>query len=297
MKIVHSYWSKPSIVEGKIMSEKTYGGWREKKYEYMSWALSCLTFKKIYPNIELVTDVAGKKLLIDQLQLPYKSVKVELDCLNKYPRKLWAIGKLFAYSIQNKPFIHVDNDIFIWEKFSPEIENAPLIAQHVDDEEDHYHTAIKNLKKYNIQILPILIKDFEKLKRFNASNAGIIGGTNNTFFKEFAKEAFCFIDSQLGQIDKNLSGSSYAIIYEQYLYSALARKRNIKISHLFEGEEKKTMDLVNFMNKYAEKKYVHLYSSSKFFPEYCRELEHQLLLEYPEYHQKIISLIADEHSY
>ncbi len=294
MKIVQSYWSKPSIVEGKENGEKTHGGWREKKYEYMSWALSCLTFNKLYPTIELVTDVAGKKLLIDQLQLPYKSVKVVLDCLNKYPKKLWAIGKLYAYGIQNEPFIHVDNDIFIWEKFGPEIENAPLVAQHVDDKEDHYHTAIKNLKKQHIEIPETLTNDLKMFKRFDASNAGIIGGNDIVFFKEFVKEAFHFIDANLAQVDKNLNGSSYAILYEQYLFSALARKHTIKIQHLFEGEDKKSMDLVNFMNKYARKKYVHMYSISKFYPEYCRELEHQLLLEYPEYHQRIISLIADE---
>lgn len=296
MKIVHSYWSKPSIINKESYSEKAFGGWRHKKYEYMSWALSCLTFKKWYPNIELVTDLAGKELLIDQLQLPYKSVKVELDVLNKYPEQLWAVGKLFAYGLQDKPFIHVDNDIFIWEKFSPNIENAPLVAQHMDEIEDHYHTAIAHLKENKIEIPSLLEEDLKKFKRFNASNAGIIGGNDIAFFQEYVKEAFHFIDSQFDKLHKGLNGSSYAILYEQYLYSAMARKKNIDIRHLFEGEEKKSMDLVNFMNKYGEKKYVHLYSSSKFFPEYCRELEHQLLVAYPEYHKRIISLIADEYS-
>ena len=132
MKIIHSYWSKPALYTGKGVKEKTFGGWPSKKYEYMSWALSCLSFKKFYPNIELITDAYGKKTLVDELQLPYTSVKIELDVLNKYPTQLWALGKLHAYSLQEEPFIHVDNDIFIWRKFDDEIENAHLIAQHVD---------------------------------------------------------------------------------------------------------------------------------------------------------------------
>ncbi len=294
MKIIQSYWSKPSRINKASFNDKAYGGWRHKKYEYMSWALSCLTLKKFYPDIEVVTDLAGKKLLIDQLELPYKNVRIELDCLDKYPEELWAVGKLLAYGLQDEPFIHVDNDIFIWEKFSAKIEKAQLVAQHVDDEETHYNFAMDHLKTNNIQIPSILLKDLRRYNKYNASNAGIIGGNNIDFFKEYVKEAFDFIDSQFGKTHKTIIGSSCAIIYEQYLYSALARKNTIKICHLFEEKEKKTMNLVNFMNKYGRKKYVHLYSFSKFFPEYCRELEHQLLLEYPEYHERIISLIKDE---
>ncbi len=294
MKIVHSYWSKPSRVNKANFNEKAFGGWRHKKYEYMSWALSCLTLKKFYPNIEIVTDLDGKKLLIDQLRLPYTNVRVELDYLNKYPHQLWALGKLFAYGLQEEPFIHVDNDIFIWEKFDNSIEKAQLVAQHVDDDETHYHFAMDHLKANNIQIPSVLIEDLKKYNKFNSSNAGIIGGNNISFFKEYVENSFKFINSQLGKTNKNIKGSSYAIIYEQYLYSALARRNNIGIRHLFEGMEKKSMDLVNFMNKYGERKYVHLYSFAKFFPEYCRELEHQLLFEYPEYHERIISLIKDK---
>ena len=288
MKIVHSFWSKPSIVIDNGTNEKTFGGWRHKRYQYMSWALSCLTFKRYYPNIELVTDLAGKKILIDQLKLPYTSVKVELDCLNTYPEKLWALGKLFAYGLQNEPFIHVDNDIFIWEKFNDEIEKAQLLAQHVDDEEGHYSFAIKHLKERGMIFPSVIQTDLEIYNRFNASNAGIIGGNNIDFFKEYVKLAFEFVDANFNKIDKTLIGASYAIIYEQYLYSALAREKNIKIELFLKGKENNIINLVNFMNKYGKKKYVHLQSSSKFFFEYCRELEHQLLLEFPEYHERII---------
>ena len=45
-----------------------------------------------------------------------------LDELNDYPIELWAIGKLYAYGLQNEPFLHVDNDTFIWSRFSNKIE-------------------------------------------------------------------------------------------------------------------------------------------------------------------------------
>ncbi len=74
MKIVHSYWSKPNLIQKK--ASQNLGGWTHRAFNYMSWALSCLKFKEFYPNIELVTDQKGKELLIDRLGLPYTSVKV-----------------------------------------------------------------------------------------------------------------------------------------------------------------------------------------------------------------------------
>lgn len=294
MKIVHSYWSKPTNMTGTRFNEKFSGGWRHKKYEYMSWALSCLTHKKYYENIELVTDLAGKTILVDKLKLPYNSIRIELEKLKNIPSQLWALGKLFAYNLQEEPFLHVDGDVYIWEKYSDAIENAELVAQHVDYKEDDYKFAISHLKEHNISIPIVLLKDFVMLGRFKASNAGIIGGKNIGFFKTYVKEALRFINSNDGQSEQAIIGSSYAIIYEQYLYSAMARKENLKIDHLFEDKELNLMDLLNFMNKYNKNKFVHLFSTSKLFSEYCRELEHQLLLDYPEYHHRIISLFCDE---
>lgn len=126
MKLLHSYWSKPYF-----QSEADKGGWSKNIFHYMSCALSCLRFHEFY-DIELITDKAGKELFIDKIGLPYSSVKVELDVLNNYPPYLWAIGKLYSYSIQTTPFIHVDNDIYIWSKFKDNLINAPLIAHNLE---------------------------------------------------------------------------------------------------------------------------------------------------------------------
>ncbi|WP_299529598.1 DUF6734 family protein [Ulvibacterium sp.] len=291
MKIIHSYWSKPAQATfNKKPTEKLNGGWRHPKYQYMSWALSCLSFKKYYDEIELVTDIAGEELLINQLKLPYTSVKVELDKLNNYSKKLWAIGKLFAFGLQDKPFIHVDNDVFIWEQFSKRIENAPLLAQHMDIDEGHYTFAMQHLKDNGIKIPLILRQDFKKHKRYNVSNAGIIGGNDIEFFKKFSNQAFEFIDSNIEYVNGNIIGATYAIVYEQYLFSAMARSENIRIEHFIEDLRTENMGLSNFIQKYEKRKYVHLIAGAKSYFESCRELEQQLILDYPEYHTRIISL-------
>ncbi len=66
-KIIHSFWSKPTMNSQAVLSkagtmDRKAGGWVDKKYSFMSWALSCLSIKKHYPEIELVTDALGKRI-------------------------------------------------------------------------------------------------------------------------------------------------------------------------------------------------------------------------------------------
>lgn len=292
MKIVHSFWSKPSLNKSSIL-EKSNGGWRNPKYHYMSWALSCLNFVKFYSEVELITDIEGKKMLIDKLKLPYTSVKVVLDCLNKYPEQLWAIGKVYSYSIQEKPFIHADSDVYIWKRFPKEFEKSDIIAQNLDSDK-FYHIALDHLKKHEIIIPKILKEDLKNNKVFNSSNMGIVGGTNFDFFKKYSKTVFDYIDSNLKQVKSTLIGANYAMFYEQYLFSALARKNKIEITHLFQTS--KTDIIINhssFLNRFGNKKYVHILGNTKQFFENCIELEHNLLYHYPEFHARISSMFKD----
>ena len=40
-----------------------------------------------------------------------------------------ALGKLIAYSIQDGPFVHIDNDVFLWKPLPQELLQAPVFAQ------------------------------------------------------------------------------------------------------------------------------------------------------------------------
>ncbi len=87
MKIIQSYWSLPSESRDKDVNGRSNGGFLDARFNYMSWALSCLCLKRFYKDVELVTDEKGKKMLIDTLKLPYTKVTVCLDDLNHYNPK------------------------------------------------------------------------------------------------------------------------------------------------------------------------------------------------------------------
>jgi hypothetical protein len=108
-KAVQTFW---------INDEKhLHGGWLNTKFHLLGWGLSALSFSKFFQNLELITDALGKDILIDQLQLPYTSVSLAQENFQPANDKIWVLRKIYSYSLQNEPFLHVDGDAFLFSPF------------------------------------------------------------------------------------------------------------------------------------------------------------------------------------
>ncbi len=290
MKIIQSYWSKPLL---KNRTDNKPGGWLNNSYLYMSQALSCLKYGEFYP-VELVTDRKGKEILIDILELPYSKVDVELDQLNSYPADLWAIGKLYAYRMQEEPFIHVDNDCFIWQRFPEKIENGGLVVERLElprgKQTEAYHTFMEQLS-----YIPEEIKAYRKTTTdFIQVNAGIFGGKDLSFLKAFTTDAFRFIDRNLPVLEERRKLSHmglFNMIYEQYFFHVLTAKRNKQVVHL----KTDSPDITNISLAPFANKYVHLFGVVKSYPVYCMQLAERLWMEYPEYYNRIMKAMEQYH--
>jgi hypothetical protein len=292
MKIIHSFWSKPNLVKSTSQFEKrTNGGWTEKKYYYMSWALSCLKFKKHYGNIELITDKLGKELFIDKLELPYSSVVVKLDELNDNHHDLWAISKLLSYTLQDTPFLHVDGDVYIWEEMKT-LKNKPLVAQNEDYDFSFYYEVWNDLMNNFDYIPDYMLDDIKEQKVIRAANAGVFGGTDVTFIKEFAYEALDFLDKNKHCFNKTHLGSS-VLIYEQYLFSCLARKQNKNVSYLFDDMDNKYRKVSNFITSPRKLKYAHAVGNAKENKNVGAMMSNCLMVEFPEYYYHIMALLEN----
>src|SRR5262245_26405755 len=134
MQIVQTLWFRGLK---NYLSETC--GWLAPEYNLMSWALSCLQLRKFYTNVSLYADSASAKILADILKLPYTEVVCSLDALSNHHRDLYALPKLLTYSVQNKPFLHVDGDIFIWKAFDEHLMKSGLIAQNKEIATDFYN--------------------------------------------------------------------------------------------------------------------------------------------------------------
>ena len=263
MKIVQRYWSKPALKKTNLNNtDRSAGGWLNRKTNYMSWALSCLQFRKFYDEVELVTDQLGYDLLISKLGLPYTSVRVILDDLNHYHPDLWALGKIYTYSVQDKPFIHADGDVYIWGKLFSEMDNAPLYAQNVERFEEFYKPVFTSIVSNFMYVPPVLL-DFERRNGSAAINAGVIGGYDISFFKEYAKGAFEFVDRNLDNLNK-INIGKFNPIFEQSYFYALAEQKSNPVECLFKDQKNNSFDgMADFTGVPGKVKFIHAMAGYK----------------------------------
>lgn len=298
MKIVQSFWSKP--YHSRDLFFLNSGGWSHRTFNYMSWALSCLRFKKFY-KIELITDTLGKELLIDTLELPYDNVSLKLDELNdKYHnhKNIWALGKIYAFEIQEEPFIHADADVFIWDRFPSRIENGELIAQQIEQDSGYHEGNLIELYS-RLEYIPDVIQSYySKTGDASQYNAGIIGGNNFSFFQEYAKLAREIVDKNfdvIGNVDFSINKNAFPCFFEQYLFLCMAREKNIDVKVLIDNIKPKEhifQELINFHNAHRTH-YIHLLGAYKLAYNNAKMVSYYLWKEFPYYYKKITNLMKE----
>ncbi|TRX04172.1 DUF6734 family protein [Flavobacterium gawalongense] len=288
-KIIQTFWL-PKDNENPLLNT---GGFVCPEIHYMSWAFSCLQLKKFYSDVELHTNQAGKEILIDLLGLPYTKVHLSLETefMQNLLPDMWAYAKIHSYSLQKDPFLHVDGDVFIWKAFETELMQSPLIAQNLEDNLTIYHHSLDAIKKHANYIPDWINLDSEHPKAYNA---GIIGGTAISFFKEYIDLAFEFykknksILENIKNIDTNIN-----TIPEQLLFYVLSKSKNIKIN-CFSTKNVNTAsdfeEFVDFSSIPQEKQYFHLLGGFKRNKTMNDFVSFILKQEYPDYWKKIISL-------
>jgi hypothetical protein len=294
MKIVQSFWSaKKNLINDSF-------GWLSPMHHIMGWTLSCLKLKEQYDDLHLYTDENGYKLLIEYMQLPYKSVQVCFDNLDIYNEHFWAISKIATYAAQNGPFIHVDGDVFIWKKFDPQLENARLVAQNLETGTDYYKRMFNGIKR-DLGFAPdCLLKELERDSIFSY-NAGILGGNDPRFFENYYATAIKLIQHYQPLYKQELVSGNFNILFEQILFHALAKDQKIDVTCYFKrqftdkGYEK--ADMADFMLTPCRLKYLHLIGKYKRDAETCDLLARTLLREYPQFFFKVISLFHKQHNH
>jgi hypothetical protein len=77
---------------------------------------------------------------------------------------------MYIYSLQKEPFIHIDNDVFIWEKFNDSLLSGDFLFQEIEKLNDSiWDFYNKGLKIYGLAIP----KEIEVLDA--AFNCGVFG--------------------------------------------------------------------------------------------------------------------------
>ncbi|MBD1865417.1 MULTISPECIES: DUF6734 family protein [Trichocoleus] len=293
---VWSFWTKPFRSHRQTI-------WFSEKHHLLAWILSLETARKHYPETALVTDDAGAKMLIDGLGLEFDSVTTELNALQAQDPDWWILGKLWAYRSQTQPFIHVDNDVFLWKPLPPVVNTAPVLAQNPE-----YFVFGKPLATcwwYRPEIFNHRVKstngwlpdewNWYFAKRRNlAYCCGIMGGAQVDFIRHYAdmalriaadpgnQAALALMDNKLGDcllIEQYFLAA--CIEYHQQLPDSLFA--DVSIECLFDSPE------AAFSSQQPDQLgYTHLIGEAKRDAAIARRLEKRVAEEYPNQYQRCL---------
>lgn len=268
---------------GKADEMRLNGGWPSRLHNYFSWAYSSLLLREHYDKLELVTDQLGKEILIDKLNLPYTSVVTDLDNLPKENSVLWALGKLHAYNIQEEPFLHIDGDIYIYDKFSAELENAEILGQNIE-------TGYRDISGVEYGYVPDYMKELTENEGYlKAINVGIFGGNNLAAIKAYVAESRAFLRKNHDEIEQAKSGSINAV-YEQVLLYYFLLQQEIQVKCLFTPQPNFPRSIGDFHLTPHQVQYIHLIGTFKKSFYHYKTLEKKLATEFPDYYENIVEL-------
>ncbi|PIF34378.1 hypothetical protein CLU81_5017 [Flavobacterium sp. 9] len=284
MKIIQSFWS------GNQKKIDTEYGWCKSQYHWMGWILSVNQLVKYYDKVELYTDDFGYEILINKLQLPYTKVHVVLNDLNEYPAELWALAKIKVYSMQEEPFIHVDGDVFVWSEFSNNLKKAALVAQNKEKTTNYYHFMWTSIAPF-LSYIPVEIEDFGKNASHLSANMGITGGTDISFYKQYAKKAFEFVEKNK-QIWTDINLFNFNIFFEQVLFYKMAEINSLPIAYLFSEiwEDNLYTGFGDFHHVPHQKTYLHLLGDFKRNLSVCKAMEGYIMKFYPKDYSQLMKL-------
>ncbi len=282
MRIVQTFWTA-----GRNPLEHSFG-WLRPEYNLMSWALSCLSLREHYDEVALYTDEQGKHVLIDLLHLPYTEVHVVYDehlCLPQH----WAYAKIKTYSLQTKPFLHVDGDVYLPKPVSEDIMDAPLIAQNREIGTTYYRKIMDRLFEGSVIELPEYLEVGLREESIASYNMGLFGGNDMAFIHSYCKEALAVCDMNKATY---LNGN-FNLLFEQMLFADKAKEENIPVSTIFPqvfNDNGYTVAGFCQLSRYEEKGFFHLLGGHKRNMEVIETFVETFMTLYPDYYKQILSL-------
>ena len=279
MRIVQTFWTA-----GQDPLKHSFG-WSHPQYNLMSWALSCLSLREHYDDVELYTDSAGYHILIEVLGLPYTKTHVVFDDFKCLPHH-WALAKIKTYSMQTEPFIHVDGDIYVPKPFPADIIDAPLIVQNREIGTSYYKEMMDRILTYPTIRIPDYVAENLGNGSLASYNMGFFGGCDMDFIQQYCHEAFRFMeDNHMNDSTCEHSSVWCNIFFEQVLLAVLADREGIRVADVLGRsveDEGYTVAEFSDLERYEEKQFFHLLGGHKRCRQNYEMIEKTILRLYPD---------------
>jgi len=220
MKAVYSFWSKDSQANG----------YNTLKDFLVTFSLSMLITKKHFKDVELVTNTDGKRIFIDILDLPFTSVSTGSNRFNHLPKWMWGYAKLGACEYQNEPFVHLDNDVFLWDGLPDKLMKKKMFFQSVETPFKAGYGLYGPLLKFANKC-----PNFPKIIKNNpvdyAYNCGIMGCNDPSIIKEWFKISTDWVldkDNHKRIIENKDLLIHQNLLLEQYFIASITKRMKLR---------------------------------------------------------------------
>lgn len=293
MRAVWSFWSRPhSLFHHRV--------WHSERAHLLCWVLSVARAAAHFRETCLVTDVAGARLLVDELGLPFTTVRDDLERLNRAGAdpQWWVLGKLAAYAAQTDPFLHLDADVILWKPLPSRLTEAPVIAQNPE----HFDLGDQTLYRADQFIrgvadcggwLPEEWRSYAARRRTAALCCGILGGTDIDFLQRYARRATGIILDPRNAPAWERIGIRDNILVEQYFLGACLEAEAVRggsgmgrrVGYLFPSSAH-AFD----QRKAEEMGYTHLIGDAKADPDIAARLDRRVRAEHPALYERCVRL-------
>ena len=180
---------------------------------------------------------------------------------------IWALGKLVACAIQEKPFIQFDSDVLLFKPLPRRLTRHRLIAQSPD---------VPNYYRSRDMHSALAIAGFAP--EGTAYNAGLLGGTDVALVRAFA---WAGLDLAHKFRDCPINGTTTSMAIEQYQLGVFSRRVGVEVGTL--------LPLAPTRKQIAKAGYAHLTGGSKREDKWITKAEARLAEDFPEAYERFKS--------
>jgi len=234
MRVVHTFVESQNVI------------WKELLYtQYLSAVLA----KKHYGNITLVTTPQLAKM-VTELGLPYDEIITGVT--DNTDLKCWSIPKLKSYCHFNEPFLHIDTDVFIFNKinFGKKLNKNGSFEKQFKSPIIFAHPDLKYENKFNTNVAI----EFSNLIKTSFKEDGHTNYVLGHLYSNLFMKLFNTHNSSLVRNVDFASIPNACIVYADD-FNLLKEGTNLALKHYYQNKD--IIDADDYGENYIEQLMIH----------------------------------------
>lgn len=280
-RIIYTFWTN------KRDFSKNSFGWLDSRYHICSWIRSVNLSRKFFKEVVLYCDDETKKVLIDDLNLPFTEFHILFDKHYTQDKDFWALPKILTYNKQTKPFIHIDADVYLFKQLDDKYLNADIVIQNIENDclfDGYYRSRINLINELKLNVPA----EWHAKETNYGYNMGLFGGNDLSFIKRYCNSSIRFIHSnkwtKIKEIDPS-ENTAVNVIVEQYILAVMCNNYNKNPERILTNALEANLEAV-------QKGFVHLLSAAKRNKNVSISLEEGVKRDFPIYYEKMQKLLS-----